>query len=160
MWTLFQNKLQNIFSHLKISVDTDRIFTCLENLVWLALKALQSPLLSVDHILQGTGWSTKQYQTVSCSFPVVKLPHHTGMCIESAVALFFISVVLVQLMLQLLRKPKISKAFLYQFQYQGGSCSLWWHWLVHMRILACLPLNSCGPQGRKSAKQVSEVLLY
>lgn len=105
-------------------------------------------------------WSTEPHQTVSCSFSVVKLPRRTGMHIGSVVVLAFIPVVLVQLMFQLLRKPKIPKAFLYQLQHQGTSFSLWWQWLVLMRILACLPLNSCGLQGRKSVKQVSEVLLY
>lgn len=105
-------------------------------------------------------WSSEQYQTVSCSFPVVKLPHHPWMHVESVGTLVFISVVPAQFMLHLLRKQKIPKAFLCEFQYQGASYCLWWHWLVHMRMQACLPLNSCGPQGRKSIKVVPEVLLY
>lgn len=81
---------RKLFGDLKVGVGTGRIFRCLENTVWLALRALQRSLLSVEQIHEGTG-----VQTVSCHFSVVKLPHHTGMDTESVVELFSVSVVLV-----------------------------------------------------------------
>lgn len=55
---------------------------------------------------------------------------------------------------------KYQKDFCASSNIKGLLNCLWWHWLGHMRIMACLPLNSCGPQERKSTQQVSEVLLY
>lgn len=58
------------------------------------------------------------------------------------------------------KAKKHQKDFCASSNTKGLLNCLWWHWLGHMRIMACLPLNSCGPQERKSTQQVSEVLLY
>lgn len=157
MWTLFQDKLLLKTSwDLNIPVGTDRIFRCLENTVWLALKALQSPLLSVDRILQGAGVqsNTRLHPVASlCKTAkpyrhVYKISCSIGFCMRSTGAAHA----------SITQKAKniwsifvpTSRGFLLSVVILAGA---------HENV-ACSALNSWGPQGRKSAKQVSEVLLY